>query len=103
MLGALERGKNAVRTLGAWPAILGWDEWEALAMVHQEKLCSDTRGDAPVVTADSLPDPADVTHRYKPGGHEARHPHSRLRKRPSRRPPSLEIQRSQRKPDYIPP
>lgn len=51
-----------------WPAILGWDEWEALAMVHQEKLCSDTRGDAPVVTADNLPDPMDVTHRYKPGG-----------------------------------
>lgn len=67
-LAALERGKNAVRTLGAWPAILGWDEWEALAMAHQEKLCSDTREDAPVVTADNLPDPADVTHRYKPGG-----------------------------------
>lgn len=65
---ALERGKNAVRTLGAWPAILGWDEWEAPAMVHQEKLCSDTREDAPVVTAENLPDPADVTHRYKPGG-----------------------------------
>jgi hypothetical protein len=67
-LTALERGKNAVRTLGAWPAILGWDEWEALAMVHQEKLCSDTREDAPVVTAENLPDPADVSHRYKPGG-----------------------------------
>lgn len=67
-LAALERGKNAVRTLGAWPAILGWDEWEALAMVHQEKLCSDTRGNEIVVTADSLPDPMDVTHRYKPGG-----------------------------------
>lgn len=67
-LDALERGRNAVRTLGAWPAILGWDEWEALAMVHQEKLCSDTRGDAPVVTAENLPDPMDVTHRYKPGG-----------------------------------
>lgn len=39
---ALERGKNAVRTLGAWPVILGWDEWEALAMVIK-KSCALTR------------------------------------------------------------
>jgi hypothetical protein len=49
-------------------AILGMDAWEALAMAHQEKLCSDTRGNEAVVTAENLPDPADVTHRYKPGG-----------------------------------
>lgn len=67
-LNALERGRNAVRTLGAWPAILGWDEWEALAMPHQEMLCSVTRENEAVVTANNLPDPADVTHRYKPGG-----------------------------------
>lgn len=67
-LAVLERGKVAVRTIGAWPRILGWDEWETLAIPHQERLCGDTRGDDPVINADSLPDPADVTHRYKPGG-----------------------------------
>lgn len=67
-----------MRTLGAWPVILGMDAWEALAMAHQEKLRSDTRGNEAVVTAENLPDPADVTHRYKPGRHNVRHPHSRL-------------------------
>lgn len=67
-LAVVERGRAAVRTLGAWPVVLGWDEWEALAMTHQEKLCSDTRGNESVVTTENLPDPADVTHRYKPGG-----------------------------------
>lgn len=66
-LEVLERERVAVRTLGAWPVILGMDAWETLAMTHQEKLRSDTRGNEAVVTAESLPDPADVTHRYKPG------------------------------------
>lgn len=57
-----------MRTLGVWPVVLGMDAWEALAMTHQEKLCSDTRGSGSVVTAENLPDPADVTHRYKPEG-----------------------------------
>lgn len=67
-LAVVERGRIAVRTLGAWPVILGMDAWEALAMTHQEKLRSDTRGNEAVVTAENLPDPADVTHRYKPEG-----------------------------------
>lgn len=67
-LAALEQRQTAKRTIGLWPSILGMDEWESQAMAHQDKLCSDTRGDAPVVNADELRDPADVTHRYKPGG-----------------------------------
>jgi len=67
-LAALERGQSAARTLGFWPVILDPDTWEQEAMAHQDKLCADTRGDEPVVTTDALPDPADVTHRYKPGG-----------------------------------
>jgi hypothetical protein len=43
-----------MRTIGLWPPILGLEEWEALAMAHQDKLCSDTRGDAPVTMADKL-------------------------------------------------
>lgn len=57
-LNVLERGTAVVRRLGAWPSILGWDEWEALAMAHQEGLCSDTRGDAFLVDTDELRDQA---------------------------------------------
>jgi len=67
-LEVLERGKVAVRTIGVWPGLLGYDEWEAQAMAHQDKLCSDTRGEDHVVIADSLPDPMDVTHRYRRHG-----------------------------------
>lgn len=66
---ALERGRTAARIVGVWPRILGYDEWEALAMPHQERLCSATRGNEIVVTVDDLPDPMDVSHRYKPGPH----------------------------------
>jgi hypothetical protein len=65
-LAAQEQRQSAKRTIGLWPAILGLDEWEALAEPHQAKLCALTRSDAPVVTADELRDPADVTHLYKP-------------------------------------
>ena len=65
-LASLEQRRSAKRTIGAWPCILGYDEWEALALPHQERLCSDTRGNETVVITESLPDPADVTHRYKP-------------------------------------
>jgi hypothetical protein len=65
-LAALERGQSAARTLGFWPVILDPDTWEREAMSHQDKLCADTRGDEPVVTAEALRDPADVTHLYKP-------------------------------------
>ena len=67
-LAAQEQRQSAKRTIGLWPAILGLDEWEALAEPHQAKLCADTRGDEPVVTTEALRDPADVTHLYKPGG-----------------------------------
>jgi hypothetical protein len=67
-LAAQEQRQSAKRTIGLWPAILGLDEWEALAEPHQAKLCADTRSGDPVVIADELRVPADVTHRYKPGG-----------------------------------
>lgn len=66
-LAALEQGQSAKLTIGLWPAILGLDEWEALAQPHQEKLCALTRGGDTVVNAEAMRDPADVTHLYKPG------------------------------------
>mgnify|MGYP000129580343 CR=1 FL=1 len=67
-LAAQEQRQSAKRTIGLWPAILGLDEWEALAEPHQAKLCALTRSDDTVVIADELRDPADVTHLYKPVG-----------------------------------
>lgn len=65
-LAAQEQRQSAQRTIGLWPAILGLDEWEALAGPHQERLCALTRSGDPVVIAEPMRDPADVTHLYKP-------------------------------------
>ena len=55
------------------PAIMGVDEWEAVASFQQDQLIADSHEDRadraklqpePVVTGK---DPADVTDRYKPG------------------------------------
>lgn len=71
-LAAQEQRQSAKRTIGLWPAILGLDEWEALAEPHQAKLCAETRSDDTVVIADELPDPVDVSHLYKRQGEPVR-------------------------------
>jgi hypothetical protein len=66
---------RAQRTILAWPRMLSCDEWEALASVHQDQLIASSHEDrgrpSPSTVVIVGPDPADVTHRYKPSRYAA--------------------------------
>lgn len=60
----LEQTKAASRRVAHWPHIMGLDEWEAIAVPSQEKLCAETRNYGPVNACDSQPDPHNVTSKH---------------------------------------
>lgn len=49
-IAALEQRRTSARVIALFPAILGWDEWEAQATDSQLKLCTDTRGNDHIET-----------------------------------------------------
>jgi hypothetical protein len=60
---------RAQRTVLNWPPILGWNEWEAIASVSQDALIAASAEDRDGKVQEpepELPDPSNVSSRYKP-------------------------------------
>ena len=72
-LARVEQRRSATRPTAAWPPMLTPDAWEEIAVPQQAQLIADVREetlgpgyrDGPV----GVPDPANVSHKYKPGMH----------------------------------